>query len=53
MELVNQVFFKMEIDLLGLDTNNHEVIDTWETADNNKLLLTIGTYSLEYLANKQ
>lgn len=43
-------FHEIEMDPLGIDTNNDETIDTWKTSENNKLLLPIGTYTLEYLA---
>jgi hypothetical protein len=38
------------MDPLGLDTNNDEFIDTWNTSNGNKLLLPVGNYTLEYLA---
>jgi hypothetical protein len=43
-------FFEMEIDPAGLDTNNDEIKDTWETSDDKKLLLPVGTYTVEYFA---
>ncbi len=43
-------FHEIEMDPLGLDTNNDNTIDTWRTSDNNKLQLPVGTYTLEYLA---
>lgn len=43
-------FHEIEMDPLGLDTNNDNTIDTWKTSNNNKLLLPVGTYTLEYLA---
>jgi len=43
-------FQEMEIDPLGIDTNNDEILDTWHTSSNNKLLLPVGNYTLEYLA---
>ncbi|WP_010231355.1 hypothetical protein [Gillisia marina] len=43
-------FHEIEMDPLGLDTNNDEVIDTWNTSKNKKLLLPVGNYTLEYLA---
>ncbi len=42
-------FHEIEMDPLGLDTNNDEVIDTWNTSKDHKLLLPVGNYTLEYL----
>jgi len=46
----NSGFHELEMDPLGWDSNNDETIDTWKTSENNKLLLPVGTYTLEYLA---
>jgi hypothetical protein len=43
-------FHEIEMDPLGLDTNNDEVLDTWITSNDHKLLLPVGNYTLEYLA---
>jgi len=43
-------FHELEMDPSGLDTNNDEIIDTWNTSNDNKLLLPVGNYTLEYLA---
>lgn len=43
-------FHELEIDPLGLDTDNDEILDTWNTSKANKLLLPVGNYTLEYLA---
>ncbi|WP_026838045.1 hypothetical protein [Gillisia sp. JM1] len=49
MEIAKLVH-EVEIDPLGLDTNNDEFIDTWNTSNGHKLLLPVGNYTLEYLA---
>jgi len=43
-------FQELEMDPLGIDTNNDKILDTWNTSSNNKLLLPVGNYTLEYLA---
>lgn len=43
-------FHELEMDPLGLDTNNDEVLDTWNTSNDHKLHLPPGNYTLEYLA---
>ena len=42
-------FHEIEMDPLGLDTNNDEIIDTWNTSKDQRLLLPVGNYTLEYL----
>tara|TARA_R100000935_G_C2803960_1_gene151784 strand:- start:497 stop:1144 length:648 start_codon:yes stop_codon:yes gene_type:complete len=43
-------FHELEMDPLGLDTNDDTVLDTWHTSNNHKLQLPAGNYTLEYLA---
>lgn len=43
-------FFEMEMDPIGLDTDNDEIEDTWKTSSDKKLLLPVGTYTIEYFA---
>lgn len=43
-------FHELEMDPLGVDTNNDEVLDTWNTSKDYKLLLPAGNYTLEFLA---
>lgn len=43
-------FHEIEMDPIGLDTNNDAVLDTWNTSKDYKMLLPAGNYTLEYLA---
>ncbi|TVZ25243.1 hypothetical protein JM83_0145 [Gillisia sp. Hel_I_86] len=43
-------FHEIEMDPVGMDTNNDGVIDTWNTSKDHKMLLPAGDYTLEYLA---
>ena len=43
-------FFEMEMDPIGLDTNEDEIEDTWNTRGDKKLLLPVGNYTVEFFA---
>lgn len=43
-------FFEMDMDPIGLDTDNDEIEDTWNTSSKKKLSLPVGTYTVEYFA---
>ncbi|CAM4315540.1 hypothetical protein [Gillisia limnaea] len=43
-------FHEFEMSPNGYDTNNDAILDTWNTVEDKKLMLPVGTYTLEYFA---